>query len=144
MRTCKVCNVKKDESNYYKKRERKDGLQTECKECRKIIDKKYASSKKERNKRWAKENKEKNNQRLYRYYGKGCKGYKKALVRAKTNRLVKTNKIKKFSCNHCGEKKSEAHHNNYENAYDITWLCRECHTKLHKKLKQIEYEYSTN
>lgn len=37
-----------------------------------------------------------------------------------------------LSCAECGEAETEAHHENYNRPLEVQWLCRSCHTKLHK------------
>jgi len=34
-------------------------------------------------------------------------------------------------CQVCGNAKSEMHHPDYDNAYNIVWLCHSCHQLLH-------------
>ena len=38
-------------------------------------------------------------------------------------------------CEKCGTSKPEAHHEDYEAPFDITWLCRPCHLVRHKELR---------
>lgn len=47
---------------------------------------------------------------------------------------LKRNKIKKMPCTVCGDKKSEAHHEDYSKPLDVTWLCRKHHREYDKKL----------
>lgn len=63
----------------------------------------------------------------------------KRKIRLKTYWLVKSGKIKKQPCEVCGIK-AEIHHNNYDNIYDIKWLCPKHHRELHNKLNNKKYE----
>lgn len=85
-----------------------------------------------RNKKWREENPEKIKKLLKDYY---CNNKYKCSLRAKTRDAVKKGLIKKEPCNICNSKKSEIHHNDYDNYLDITWLCRNCHAILHKELR---------
>lgn len=57
----------------------------------------------------------------------------KKLTRSKTLVAKKRGIINNESCVICGEKKTDAHHVDYNNPYDLVWLCRSHHSKLHKK-----------
>lgn len=40
---------------------------------------------------------------------------------------------RKKHCQACGkEGRTEAHHHNYEKPLDVIWLCKGCHTKIHR------------
>lgn len=41
--------------------------------------------------------------------------------------------LKKQPCEKCGDRDSEAHHDDYAKPMEVTWLCRKCHSKLHAK-----------
>lgn len=56
---------------------------------------------------------------------------KKRNARERVFYAVKTGKIKKMPCSNCGNDKSEAHHEDYEKALDVVWLCKVCHSKQH-------------
>ena len=45
---------------------------------------------------------------------------------------LKTGKLTKTPCSHCGNKKVEAHHEDYSKPLDVIWLCRSCHRMHHK------------
>jgi len=69
---CNKCNVEKSLSEFHKCKTFKDGLTYDCKECRKVIDKKYNKKYrkkiKEHNEKYYKENKEKLKERNEKYY----------------------------------------------------------------------------
>jgi len=46
---------------------------------------------------------------------------------------IKSGKLIRKNCESCGSDKDiHAHHDNYENKLDVTWLCRKCHKKKHQ------------
>ena len=57
---------------------------------------------------------------------------KKASTRSKTNVLIKRNKLIRKPCEVCGDKKSEAHHHNYEDYRNVSWLCFKHHREHHQ------------
>lgn len=57
--------------------------------------------------------------------------------RRKTRTLVSQGIIIKKTCEECGDQKVQCHHNDYNNPYDIRWLCYKCHLDYHKKLKAL-------
>lgn len=58
---------------------------------------------------------------------------KKANTRAYTKEYIRRGYIKKQPCLVCGNKNSEAHHENYDKPLEIIWLCRAHHLELHNK-----------
>ena len=52
-------------------------------------------------------------------------------ARMKLNYALKNGKISKTKCS-CGEKKVEAHHSDYTKPLQVIWVCRSCHSNLHK------------
>jgi len=59
----------------------------------------------------------------------------KLVARAYVNHLVQRGKLKPKPCEVCGKLETEAHHNSYENALDIRWLCMEHHDALERWLR---------
>lgn len=60
--------------------------------------------------------------------------------------LIKKGVIKKSTtCSSCGRIcKLHAHHVNYDNPYDIIWLCPSCHGKLHYQLRMQKLKIVSN
>lgn len=46
---------------------------------------------------------------------------------------VKTGRLKKESCEVCGEQKSHAHHDDYNKPLVVRWLCTDCHKRWHRE-----------
>lgn len=57
----------------------------------------------------------------------------KSNARSYLNEYLQRGKVKKTSCQHCGDSNVEAHHEDYSKPLDVIWLCRSCHLELHKQ-----------
>jgi len=117
---------------------------------KRLVNKKYREDNKVRCKKWYQENKEEQNikSREYNYknrdrlnkkkleYYKDEENKRKRNIRGLTNSLIRGGKlIRPSKCTECNSKgKTEAHHKDYSDIYDVVWLCRECHIELHKKM----------
>lgn len=126
---CIKCEQNKDISFFIKNRSRKDGLFFCCKDCYKVIRKKYINLEVENNRQ--------------KRYGKKT-GYKSQ----KLNKIKYPEKYKARNdihnavllgkvlvpekCQDCGNKtKLQAHHEDYSKPLDVKWLCIKCHNWLH-------------
>jgi ribosomal protein S27AE len=41
----------------------------------------------------------------------------------------------KQSCVRCGDPRTQAHHKDYSNPFDVIWLCPFCHSREHRPSK---------
>lgn len=58
---------------------------------------------------------------------------KRKRARSTLNHYLRDKKIQRMPCEICGDKKAEAHHDDYDKPLDIRWLCKNCHRKWHKE-----------
>ena len=52
----------------------------------------------------------------------------------------KNNKIQKGQCFFCGNPETMAHHYDYSKSFNIIWLCKKCHGRLHLVLRLYGFE----
>lgn len=83
---------------------------------------------KESKKKWKLKNKDKHQEHAKRHRDKHPE---KVSARKKAWAAIKSGKLKKLPCSSCGEKKTEAHHDDYLKPLDVRWLCVRCHSTLH-------------
>lgn len=50
---------------------------------------------------------------------------------------LKSGRLLRTSCEKCGSKNSEAHHEDYLKPLDVNWLCKECHGARHRELNEL-------
>ena len=53
-----------------------------------------------------------------------------------TNRLKYGVSLQRKPCERCNNEKSEAHHEDYTRPLDVTWLCRSCHARRHREIRE--------
>jgi ribosomal protein S27AE len=44
---------------------------------------------------------------------------------------IRDNRLKRQPCRICGDPFGEAHHLSYDDPYNVDWLCKLCHMKIH-------------
>lgn len=44
--------------------------------------------------------------------------------------------IRPIQCERCGAEKPDAHHEDYNKPFEITWLCKPCHGARHRELNE--------
>jgi hypothetical protein len=122
---CKVC--KKETEDFIKNCQytKKDGTVVvvyHCNDCNSERVRKYRST--ERGAR-------KTREAVYKSIKKHKQKQNSRLILA--NALRNNKILKPDKCSSCLEKKKvEGHHEDYSKPLDVIWLCRKCHSKLHK------------
>ena len=126
---CKSCKQDKAKIDFYKSKKEKDGLQTYCKACKKLMYREWKEKQRQhyramrgsyyqhnkaeildKNDIWRKQNPEKEH------------------TICLLNSAVRRRQIEKpEQCEQCGSSNPEAHHEDYTKPYNVIWLCRSCH-----------------
>jgi len=105
---CSKCKKHKPLSEFNPEQRVKDGLRADCKSCQYAIQSK-------------------------RYYAEHFKPEAKEIARE----AYRQGKIQKpLFCERCRQtKRLEKHHPDYEKPTKIIWVCRRCHSLIHRSLK---------
>lgn len=61
----------------------------------------------------------------------------KEQARQALRRAVNRGEIQRQPCEDCGRPKGDGHHADYNKPLEVTWLCRACHGKRHRKYADI-------
>lgn len=138
-KNCFKCKTIKPLNEFYKQNAMADGYLNKCKECTKNDATIYRN---------------KNLEKIRAYDMARSKEPQRAKMAAEVNRAWRAEDhrrsrahnavaraIKKgllvFSpCIKCGEKKSVAHHEDYDQPLDVVWLCQPCHRQRHKEIRK--------
>lgn len=157
MKQCSKCGVNQKEKEFYKNKECKDGLQSNCKSCSIKYSLNWIKNHQERrnknSKLWARKNRKKITQKAKEYRENNKEKYKEIAKRYRKNNINKYKAryylnnairdgriIKKNVCEICNKKfdknKIRAdHHKGYdkENWLIVKWVCIECDGKQLRK-----------
>ena len=130
MKLCSKCKELKDDSDFYKDKRTTDGLTCQCKKCH------IATTLATRNKDNAREiNKKYMRNAVIRNPEKFREQWRKYEREMILNCALRDKRLfKPQVCQDCGmDLKLTAHHENYDEPLQVTWLCYECHAKRHRK-----------
>ena len=146
MKTCSVCGVEKESSEYAKgyakcktclyevRKKWRETEQGKAARRREVIKARLSGKQQERQKRY--EMSEKGKEIAKKYYQNRYKTEEGKARQAAKNAVkyaVKTGKLVKEPCFMCGSEKSMAHHASYaaDMRLAVTWLCDEHHNEIH-------------
>jgi hypothetical protein len=141
MKECRKCGEKKGLCEYYVHKDMLDGHLNICKKCvkkrtrdyrinnyetcKKIDRKKYLKRREAALKRQSEYARENEKQKYIGWIGN--------ILR----RAIRKGAMKKHPCSVCGEKKSQAHHSNYLEPYNVIWFCDYHHKQWHRGNKPV-------
>lgn len=138
-KNCFKCKTIKPLSDFYKHSAMVDGHVNKCKEC---------------NKNDVTANRNKNIEKVRAYdraRGKEPERIKavteitriwraedsrRVLAHSSVARAIRNGNLLRLPCIRCGEKKSVAHHEDYDKPLEVVWLCQPCHKQRHKEIKE--------
>jgi len=120
MKTCSICGIPKDRSEFHKRARSVDGLDPKCKTCQRAYDSTDA-------RRVAR-----------RLYGRKRSKKKDHKIRVKASNIVRSEarakripRAQSLTCK-CGVRANEYHHPNYSRPLDVVALCIPCHRAEHQ------------
>ena len=139
MKKCTECQIEKEESEFHKDRSRYDGLDSRCKECKKIRNRWYRLKHEKYFKDYRRNNYEK-------YKDTFRSSFKDWYYRNKNktkshhilNYAIFKNEIERKPCAICKKSDAHAHHDDYSKPLAVDWLCRDCHGLWHQLLNEWE------
>ena len=137
---CSWCKQLKHESQFFKDNSKKNGRRSHCKICanariRESYYPKHRDKILSRNRKYYKTELGKKalarNGKKYRE-----KNPEKSSARQALQNAVHSGKIKRKSCQICGNPKSEAHHKDYSRPFDVDWYCHIHHREVEGRICQ--------
>lgn len=135
---CFKCNTVKPLSEFYKHSRMADGCLNKCKGCTKNDVSKHRNQNLEKIRQYDRD-RAKNPERKKAAQQISSEWRKADVRRIKAHnavaRAVAKGSLIRCPCVRCGEKKSLAHHEDYDKPLDVVWLCQPCHKQRHKELK---------
>lgn len=129
-KVCGKCKQEKPISEFYK--HKRDGYQSQCKTCRKEVQREYAKTGYFTRYQSQYEQKPKVKKRIAEYRKKPRVKIKN-MARWYTNHEIRAGRINREPCAMCNKEQAEAHHLDYNQPLLIVWLCPDCHRKVHLK-----------
>ena len=143
MKTCYMCNERKDLALFGKDASKEDGLSYRCKDCvntvRKAKREAIAATKpldwKKKTedigayrKAWKETHPGYSTAKKKEWYSKNKDRLK---IRDAVKYALRTGKLIKTPCHVCGELEVQGHHPDYSRPLDVVWLCRQHHHEVH-------------
>lgn len=59
------------------------------------------------------------------------KNKEKRKAHSAISNAIRDNRLKRKPCRLCNSPNGEAHHLSYDDPYNIDWICKSCHVKIH-------------
>jgi hypothetical protein len=138
MKVCKDCEVKKPLTDFYRHTGMADGHLNTCKECKKTASTLNRNANIERYRQYDRD-RSKDPERIAtaRELAENWKRKhkKEHLAQLAVQRAVRVGVLTRLPCMVCGEKKTVAHHEDYDKRLDVLWLCEPCHKERHKQMR---------
>jgi ribosomal protein S27AE len=141
VKSCFKCNTVKPLSEFYKHPRMADGHVNKCKECnrndvttnRNQNIEKYRAYDKARGKEPERIKASREVIRAWR-----AEDSRRVLAHSAVARAIRNGDLVRQPCVRCGETKSLAHHEDYDQPLAVMWLCQPCHKQRHKELLNHE------
>lgn len=137
MKQCFHCLKWLSRQSFYRHPGMSDGRLGKCKEC--IKEERRAHYMKNRDRIRAYDKKRERDPRRrerkleYQRRYRERNGYK-VIARQRVARALKSGRLSKKPCGICGDTKVEAHHDDYQDPLQVTWLCFRHHRERHGQM----------
>lgn len=138
---CFKCKTVKPLEEFYRHSAMADGHLNKCKECAKKDVLQHRQQNLEKVRAYDRE-RGKNKQRLKaaveinRAWREEDK--RRQVAHNAVSRAVRNGHLFREPCIRCGESKSLAHHEDYDEPLDVVWLCQPCHKQRHKEIDALK------
>lgn len=129
---CTGCGERKALIDFHPRRASKDGLSYSCKECQRAYDKARASLPRRVSARTRYQQTEIGRAAANR--AKKAYVERNPLKRAAhiaVGNALRLGKLSRQACERCGDKATEAHHDDYSKPLKVRWLCKMHHVEAH-------------
>jgi ribosomal protein S27AE len=136
---CFKCHTVKPLTEFYKHSMMADGHLNKCKECTKNDANKHRSENLEKIRAYDRERGKiperiKASTEVNRAWRAEDK--RRAKAHSAVSHAIRSGDLVRLPCVRCGEKKSLAHHEDYDKPLDVMWLCQPCHKQRHKEINK--------
>jgi len=138
---CSRCKEWKSRLLFFKSRNEFDGLNSYCKPCKTLLTRAYRQSGEGRKvmrksmNLWRLNNPDK----LSAYRRKYRRDNPvKCKARGKIGDQIESGKLIRGSCEVCGKKNAEAHHDDHSKPLSVRWLCKKHHSEFHANYEVTE------
>ena len=118
MKRCRICGELLPHAAFYRNTTGADGLRTECKDCKRAIERaRYQSDR---------------GQAVARAKNQRAKANGKRRARDTARNAARRGIIQRQPCEVCGRTDVHAHHEDYARPLDVRWLCPAHHGEIHR------------
>jgi len=114
----------------------KFGVYPKCKECRKIFTKIDYEKRKKKIIKYLKKYRKTEQGKITRkkeFLNRKKNHFNKYRANYLTSNAIRDKRLIRIPCEKCGDKKSQAHHPDYDEPLKVIWLCKKHHNEIHKK-----------
>ncbi len=137
-KVCFKCGIKKPLEDFYKHSMMGDGRLGKCKECTKRDVAEHRAANIDRIRAYDKEraklpHRKENASSVTSKWRQADR--RRMKCHNAVTRAVRAGLLRKHPCSRCDAPKALAHHESYDHALDVVWLCQPCHKKRHAEMK---------
>ena len=139
-KTCFKCNRTLLISEFYRHPQMADGHLNKCIDCAKADAKEYRAAKIEYYRQYDRDRFHNDEQRrqyvITNALEQAHREPDRKRTRGITRHAVEKGLLKRLPCETCGNPKSEAHHLDYSDPFNVRWFCSVCHKAAHAQVAQ--------
>ncbi len=132
-KVCFRCNKRKPLSSFYTHSAMTDGHLNKCKVCTKAdVTKRYQDNPEKIRDYERKRNQDPKRKAYALQKMREHRKFNPGRYRARNavNNAIRSGKLIRQPCVHCGDPKSQAHHKDYRKPLDVVWVCFKCHREV--------------